>query len=188
MGCFLLIPGSFLLPPANEVWGKVKCLHLSVILSTGGGGGWCLVPGVSGPDGVCLVQGGRCLVPGGLVPGGGCLVWGSLVGGVCAWSRGSGPGGYAWWGVPGRGGAWWRPPRTATAAGGTHPTGMHSCFTEQLVWNDKVLQSGPDYHFMDRNQLYDEGVRKMTHMIKKIKELNLKDPADLYYYRSWVNL
>ena len=33
--------------------------------------------------------------------------------------------------VPGRsaprGGAWWRPPGTATAAGGTHPTGMHSC-------------------------------------------------------------
>ena len=61
---------------------------------------------------------------------------------------------------------------------------IRSFFTEQLVWNDKVLQSGPDYHFMDRNQLYDEGVRKMTHMIKKIKELNLKDPADLYYYRS----
>ena len=31
-------------------------------------------------------------------------------------------------GVPGPGGAWWRPPRMATAAGGTHPTGMHSCF------------------------------------------------------------
>ena len=38
-------------------------------------------------------------VEGGL-PGGGCLV---------------------------PGGAWWRPPQTATAAGGTHPTGMHSC-------------------------------------------------------------
>ena len=43
--------------------------------------------------------------------------------------------GGAWsWGVPGPGeclvlgGAWWRPPhRTATAVGGTHPTGMHSC-------------------------------------------------------------
>ena len=42
-----------------------------------------------------------------------------------AWSRGCVvPGG-----VPGPGGAWWRtPPRTATAAGGTHPTGMHSCY------------------------------------------------------------
>ena len=28
----------------------------------------------------------------------------------------------------GGGGAWWRPPPTATAAGGTHPTGMHSCY------------------------------------------------------------
>ena len=36
---------------------------------------------------------------------------------VCVWSRG----------VSGPGGAWWRPPPTATAAGGTHPTGMHSC-------------------------------------------------------------
>ena len=26
------------------------------------------------------------------------------------------------------GGAWWRPPPTATAASGTHPTGMHSCY------------------------------------------------------------
>ena len=25
------------------------------------------------------------------------------------------------------GGAWWRPPGTATAAGGAHPTGMHYC-------------------------------------------------------------
>ena len=51
-----------------------------------------------------------------------------------------GPGGAWSWGVPGPGGAWsrgcmvpggawWRPPapEMATAAGGTHPTGMHSC-------------------------------------------------------------
>ena len=62
----LLLSVLFLLPPANEVWGKVICLQV------------CVCP-----------QGG-------------------------AWSR---------WG-----GAWWRPPcRTATAAGATHPTGMHSC-------------------------------------------------------------
>ena len=57
------------------------------------------------------------------MPGpGGCLVPAG------AWSQGRG--------VPGPGGggclvpadAWWRPPRTATAASGTHPTGMHSCF------------------------------------------------------------
>ena len=47
--------------------------------------------------------------------GGGCLVHG---GGGCL-LRGGGlhPGG----------GAWWIPPPMATAAGGTHPTGMHFC-------------------------------------------------------------
>ena len=55
-------------------------------------------------------------------------------GGFCslrgAWSLGGvpGPGGSApRGGVPGPGGAWWRTPRMATAVGGTHPTGMHSC-------------------------------------------------------------
>ena len=54
---------------------------------------------------------------------------------------GAGPGGPdlgggAWCsGAPGLGGgrlvpgdAWWRPPQTVTPAGGTHPTGMHSCY------------------------------------------------------------
>ena len=56
------------LPPANEVWGKVIFLHLSVILFVGGpgglvpGGGGCLVPGeVPGPGGGGLVP-GECLV------------------------------------------------------------------------------------------------------------------------------
>ena len=31
------------------------------------------------------------------------------------------------------GGAWWRPPGTVTAAGGTYPTGMHSCWIEGLL-------------------------------------------------------
>ena len=59
---------------------------------------------------------GGCFLPGGgLLPGGVCS-WGVcfLLGGVCSQ------------GVPG--GA----PGTATAAGGTHPTGMHSCFEEIL--------------------------------------------------------
>ena len=38
-----------------------------------------------------------------------------------------GPGGCLALGGPGLGGAWWRPPQTATAVGGMHPTGMHSC-------------------------------------------------------------
>ena len=55
---------------------------------------------------VILSTGGGCLVPG----------WGWLVpGGESA------PGG----GVPGGDPP---PPRTAIAVGGTHPTGMHSCY------------------------------------------------------------
>ena len=47
---FSLSGSSVLLPPANEVWGKVIFLHLSVILFTGG----CLLPGG------CLLEGGAC--------------------------------------------------------------------------------------------------------------------------------
>ena len=66
-----------LLPPANEVWGKVICLQACVC-----------------PQGGCLLRG--VPVSGGVPAPGGCLVE--------------------------------TPPPTATAAGGTHPTGMHSCF------------------------------------------------------------
>ena len=35
--------------------------------------------------------------------------------------------------MPGLGGvSGGEPPGTATAAGGTHPTGMHSCFSEHI--------------------------------------------------------
>ena len=47
---------------------------------------------------------------------GGCLVWGG------AWSRGD-----AWLGGPGG-----DLPKKATAAGGMHPTGMHSCLSTYL--------------------------------------------------------
>ena len=40
---------STLLPPANEVWGKVMFLHLSVILFTGGGGSAPLHAGIHSP-------------------------------------------------------------------------------------------------------------------------------------------
>ena len=60
------------------------------------------------------------LFTGGGLPGpGGCMVWG------VGWSGGV---------VPGPGGSAWSrsvlvktPTETATAAVGTHPTGMHSC-------------------------------------------------------------
>ena len=67
-----------LLPPANEVWGKVICLHLSVILSTGGSGPrGCLVWGVPGPRGIAWSRGGACSWRGCLARG--CLVRRCLV-------------------------------------------------------------------------------------------------------------
>ena len=101
------------LPSANEVWGKVICLQAFVCPQ---GAGACSRGGVCSGRGCLLQGGGGCLLLGVSAPSGGCL----LPGGVCL--RG-GVGGSA----PGGGCAWWRPPK-ATAAGGTHPTGMHSCY------------------------------------------------------------
>ena len=71
---------------------------------------------------------------GGVCSGRGCLLQG--VGGACSWgcllsaggacSRGVFVSGVGSGGLLPGGCAWWRPP-TATTAGGTHPTGMHSC-------------------------------------------------------------
>ena len=82
-----------LLPPANEVWGKVIFLQACVKKSVQRGGAWS---GGSGPRGVCSlgVRGPRGVpAPGGSGLGR-CLV---------------------------------ETPPMATAVGGTHPTGMHSC-------------------------------------------------------------
>ena len=84
---------SFLLPPPNEVWGKVICLQACVCAQGG-----CMVRGVHGA--------------------GGCLV---------------------------------ETPPTATAAGGTHPTGMHSCFYFSFV---VLLQQ--NIYFCNRNMYQNE--------------------------------
>ena len=83
------------LPPANEVWGKVICLHLFVILFKGGGRAWLLPGGMHGysrGEG-CMVAWGPCVVALGghawLLPGGVCVV----APGGCAWLL---PGGCAW--------------------------------------------------------------------------------------------
>ena len=61
----------------------------------------------------------------------GARVWqGGMHGGGCAWQGACMAGG-----VHGRGHAWWgvcMAGETATAADGTHPTGMHSCFKRNL--------------------------------------------------------
>ena len=76
-GWYAFYWNAFLLPPANEVWGKVIFLHLFVILFTGGSApGEGLLQGGACSRGSacsrgCLLQGGACSwgVPGGEPPG-----------------------------------------------------------------------------------------------------------------------
>ena len=137
-----------LLPPANEVWGKVIFLHQFVILFTGGRA-WLLWGGMRGCSGGVhgCSQGGMCGCSGGhawLLGGHAWLLWG----GACVVA----PGGHAWllWGgmrgcLGGMHGFIWGvcmvlfggacvvfsvfsdTMRYSQWAGGTHPTGMHSC-------------------------------------------------------------
>ena len=123
----LLNTSSILLPPTNEVWGKVIFLHQFVILFTGGacmvapgGHAWLLWGGMHGFIwGVCMVLFGGGMH--GFIQGA-CVV---LFGGH-TWFYSGGP---AWFYSGGacvvfsvfsdtmRYGQW---------VGGTHPTGMHS--------------------------------------------------------------
>ena len=82
-----------------------SCLRISLSPATKLGQGYIFT-------GMCDSVHRGCLVPGGVCSRGECLVPGG-----CLAPEGV-PG-------PGTGGD---PPETATAAGGTHPTGMHSCY------------------------------------------------------------
>ena len=103
-----------LLPPANEVWGKVIFSQACVRNSVHGG---CAIPAcIAGGIPACLTVG-----LGGCYPSIHCRWYPSM---PCSKSRGEGvpaPGGLL------RGMSGGDPPGTATAAGGTHPTGMYSC-------------------------------------------------------------
>ena len=99
------------LPPAKKVWGKVKFLHLSVILFTGG-----------------ICTGGSASRGWGLHPRGVCIQWvcmrGICIQGVSASRKGSAS-------KVGRADLPPPPPTRTTGygqiAGGTIPTEMHSC-------------------------------------------------------------
>ena len=130
--------------------------------SQGGGGvcsqRGCLLWGVSVSGGVCSgvsALGGVCswgcllggVCSGGICSGGcllgGCLLWGvgvCFLGGVCSWGcllpGGVCSGGCLLRGVPGG------DPPMDTAAGGTHPTGMHSCLP---------IFSVPNSFYQDQN-------------------------------------
>ena len=84
----------YLLPPANEVWGKVIFLQQFVILFTRGGRAWLLWGGMRGcSGGACVVAlGGHAwLLWGGMhgCSGGECVV---ALGGMCGCSQG----GHVW--------------------------------------------------------------------------------------------
>ena len=88
-----------------------------------GGMHGCSGGGVCGEGGHVWRGGGACMVKGGMHGEGGMCGEGG-----CAWQRGVCG---EWGGVCGEGGAWYAPPPRDMAghcAGGTHPTGMHSCF------------------------------------------------------------
>ena len=93
-----------LLPLANEAFGKVMFLHMSANLSGGGERAW---------------EGGHCDWGGGTRGRGACMA-----GDMCG-----GGGGHAWLGGGVHGGGGCVTGETTTAAGGTPPTGMHSCYT-----------------------------------------------------------
>ena len=79
---------GWLLPPANEVWGKVIFLHQFVILFTGGA---CMVA----PWGACMVLFGECVVLfGGCVLALGGHAW--LLWGACMVLFGGGMRGFIW--------------------------------------------------------------------------------------------
>ena len=141
---------AFLLPPANEVWGKVIFLHLFVILFTGGhawfysgGHAWFYSGGMHGFIQGCVcgfIRGHVWFYLGGMCGfiWGACMVlfrehaWfylggmhGFIQGGMCGFIRGACVvlfGGacvvFSVLSDTMRYGQW---------AGGTHPTGMHSC-------------------------------------------------------------
>ena len=102
---------NLLLPPANEVWGKVIFSQACVKNSVHRGDACSRVGAVPAPGGVPGLGGGACSQGGACSRGGACSLGSCLALGVPALE-----------GVPGR-----DPPGTATAVGGTHPTGMHSC-------------------------------------------------------------
>ena len=106
--CFVSKNFDTLLPPANEVWGKVIFLHLSVSHSVHGGGvsAWAPLPRQTPPGQTPPRQ-----TPPGQTPSGRQPLQADTPQADNHYSRQ----------IPSI------PHEMATEAGSTHPTGMHSC-------------------------------------------------------------
>ena len=79
-------------------------------------------------------------------------------------------------GVPGLGGAWWRPPRTATAADGTHPTGMHSCYGRLFILRREVVHD-PLFVIFTSCLFYDMRLIRFTLFLRQANRQLQKDPT-----------
>ena len=108
MYCCKILAALTLLLPTNEVCGKVMFLQMSVCPQ-----GQCMATGMRG-RGRASQRGrawqGRCAWQGEHALQGGCAWQGACVGGLHVWQRGCVAG------------------EMATAADGTHSTGIHSCY------------------------------------------------------------
>ena len=132
-------PGRFYRPQPS--CGKVMFSQASVILFTGGG--------VHGGGGHAWWGGGACQ--------GGRACQGDMCGGCVA-------GGCAWQGG-GQGCAWQEAGQTATAADGTHPTGMHSCLYQSLGVIFSNVLSNPILIFSESdNKLLHANVTRCNNM------------------------
>ncbi|XP_052765412.1 peroxisomal acyl-coenzyme A oxidase 1-like [Mya arenaria] len=57
-------------------------------------------------------------------------------------------------------------------------------YLQNIVFQDKSMQSFPPWWNRDRETLYDVGIKKSIYMIKLIKQLNIKDLSDIFYIRG----
>ena len=77
-------------------------------------------------------------------------VWGKVIfSQACVKNPWSGGGAWSWGGAW-SGGMFGDPPGTATAAGGTHPTGMHSCSLSNLFSNLSITKIPNVLSFMGK--------------------------------------
>lgn len=54
-----------------------------------------------------------------------------------------------------------------------------------MVLNDPDFQE-QDPNFLSRSERYDQAVRKSAQMILKLREFDISDPDEIYYYKKYV--
>lgn len=54
-----------------------------------------------------------------------------------------------------------------------------------MVLNDPDFKE-QDPNFLSRSERYDQAVRKSAQMILKLREFDISDPDEIYYYKKYV--